>query len=136
MQPPIGNSEDASACLATPTHPAHGTLFPQPWILRPTGKQRLDRLAGCGWRLVLAGGVVDALRAHANAVAGRAGLTLIDLAQPDWTEADGVVASWMARHQAAAALVRPDHYVFGVSGSVDELDAQLAQMSAFIGRER
>jgi len=30
-------------------------------------------------------------------------------------ERDGIVSAWFARHGVLAALVRPDHYVFGVA---------------------
>ena len=41
--------------LAFPLHPAHGTLFPQPWIRTATGRRLLDsrrrnRLAACAGR--------------------------------------------------------------------------------------
>ena len=39
--------------LAFPLHPAHGTLFPQPWIRTANGRQLLDSVVGTGWRLVL-----------------------------------------------------------------------------------
>ena len=39
--------------LAFPLHPAHGTLFPQPWIRTAAGRRLLDSTAGTGWRLVL-----------------------------------------------------------------------------------
>ena len=35
-----------------------GTIFPQPWMLTGGTRQRLDELAGRGWRLVLAPGVL------------------------------------------------------------------------------
>ena len=44
-----------------------------------------------------------------------------------WAETEGVLAGWFARHGAAAAIVRPDHYVYAVAASArvlqDELDA-------------
>ena len=44
-------------------------------------------------------------RHHAAATSARAALR----------ETEGVVAAWMRRHRCHAALVRPDHYVFGVA---------------------
>jgi 3-(3-hydroxy-phenyl)propionate hydroxylase len=80
-----------------------GTLFPQP---RLADGQLMDQRYGCGWRLVLraGSGLVGAVPI---------GVTLIDL--QDAPEADGVVDLWMRRHQCVAALVRPDHYVYGTA---------------------
>ncbi|MES2687476.1 MAG: bifunctional 3-(3-hydroxy-phenyl)propionate/3-hydroxycinnamic acid hydroxylase [Pseudomonadota bacterium] len=123
VQPSIAGTQAAQGCLTGNTHAANGTLFPQPWILRPAGRLRLDHLAGTGWRLVLAADAGDAVRASAQGLADDKPLTLVDLADPAWPEADQVVAVWMARHQCHAALVRPDHYVFGVATSAAELEA-------------
>ena len=79
-------------------HPAVGTIFPQPWILRDGRRQRMDDLAGRGWRVV----------------------------KPDsWVEADGVLAAWFSSQQCVAAIVRPDHYVWGVAADDAGLQAQL-----------
>ncbi|HYF17377.1 MAG TPA: bifunctional 3-(3-hydroxy-phenyl)propionate/3-hydroxycinnamic acid hydroxylase, partial [Ramlibacter sp.] len=94
--------------LSAREHPARGSLFPQPWVLVDGERRRLDAVAGNGWRLVLAADqpleLPSGLR---RVVIGAAGLT----------EADGVVAAWFERHGCAAALVRPDHYVYGVAAS-------------------
>ena len=52
-------------------------------------------------------------------------LRRIDLA--DEPEADGVVAAWMERHGVHAAIVRPDHYVFGAAASPAGLATLLDQ---------
>ncbi|MBI5719268.1 MAG: bifunctional 3-(3-hydroxy-phenyl)propionate/3-hydroxycinnamic acid hydroxylase [Burkholderiales bacterium] len=104
-----------SAGLITAT-PGAGTLFPQP---RLAGGELMDRRFGCGWRLVVDG----ALPADAAP-----GLVLVDLGREP--EAEGVVAAWMKRHGAHAAIVRPDHYTFGSAADVAGLAALLAQWLA------
>jgi 3-(3-hydroxy-phenyl)propionate hydroxylase len=52
------------------------------------------------------------------------GLTPIDLARTP--EADGVVAAWMQRHGAHAAVVRPDHHAHGTAADAASLQALLA----------
>jgi 3-(3-hydroxy-phenyl)propionate hydroxylase len=90
-----------------------GTLFPQP---RLRSGELMDPRFGCGWRLVGDGTL---------ALPSVPGLTLVDLAQQP--EAEGVVAAWMQRHGAHAALVRPDHYTYGSAADAAALQALLAQ---------
>ena len=47
-------------------------------------------------------------------------------------ETQGVVAAWMQRHECHAALVWPDHYVFGVAANADELDELLEERGAWL----
>lgn len=96
-----------------------GTLFPQP---RLAGGALMDERFGCGWRLVL-----DATLAPR---AGSAGLAVVALGSEGGRETEGVVAAWMQRHGCHAALVRPDHYVFGTARTEAEIDALLAERQA------
>jgi 3-(3-hydroxy-phenyl)propionate hydroxylase len=43
----------------------------------------------------------------------------------DWQECDGIVDDWFARHACVAAIVRPDHYVYGVAATAAELGSEL-----------
>jgi 3-(3-hydroxy-phenyl)propionate hydroxylase len=94
------------------TTPGAGTLFPQP---RLQGGALMDARFGTGWRLVTDG---------ALAVDVPPGLTLIDLATMPETE--GVVAIWLQRHGAHAAVVRPDHYTHGTAADGAGLQTLLA----------
>ena len=80
----------------------------------------MDEVFGRGWRLVL--------DAQLPAPATTGGLTVIDLALAP--ERDGVVAAWMQRHGCHAALLRPDHHVYGTATTPDELEALLAERQA------
>jgi 3-(3-hydroxy-phenyl)propionate hydroxylase len=112
-----------------------GTLFPQPRVNGAAGQVLLDELAGTGWRIVT-DMRTDELPAALPGLAASLG-TLVTLA-PDagahaheqgWiaaAELDGVVAGWFDRHKCRAAVVRPDHYVYGVAGSPGALLALLA----------
>jgi 3-(3-hydroxy-phenyl)propionate hydroxylase len=48
--------------------------------------------------------------------------------------AQGVLAAWFEKNRCSAAIVRPDHYVYGVAGSGSALDAQLAAMAKELAR--
>ena len=93
--------------------PGAGTLFPQP---RLKSGALMDERFGYGWRLVVDGSL------GGESAAG--GLTLIDLDREP--EADGVVAAWMQRHGAHAAIVRPDHYTYGSAANEASLSSLLA----------
>ncbi|WP_298875653.1 bifunctional 3-(3-hydroxy-phenyl)propionate/3-hydroxycinnamic acid hydroxylase [uncultured Bradyrhizobium sp.] len=114
-------------------HAVNGTLFPQPWILTSGGRQLLDAACGAGWRLVLKG---DSALTRSSAIAARAtemGLRLIAIATADHDqgpdvlrEESGVVTHWFGRHACTAAIVRPDHYVYGVAADEPGLTAMLS----------
>lgn len=109
--------------LAFPLHPAHGTLFPQPWIRTATGRRLLDGVVGTGWRLVLDDRNAPDLTADVTQLDMR----LIRLGS--LAEADGVLAGWFDRHQCRAAIVRPDHYVYGVTSDARALENMLSDLA-------
>ena len=45
-------------------------------------------------------------------------------------EHDGVIAAWFDRHGCRAAIVRPDHYVFGVANDEGALAKRSANLRA------
>ncbi|WP_321842076.1 bifunctional 3-(3-hydroxy-phenyl)propionate/3-hydroxycinnamic acid hydroxylase [Paraburkholderia bannensis] len=138
--------------LASAQHAANGTLFPQPRVLHGDGANDgalLDIVAGgkwSNWRVVTLGGeiVTDAVQQ----IAKRIGAQLIALAPdgdvqhvqhaavlPDTdthrvVEIEGVLAAWFQRNECRAAIVRPDHYVYGVAADATSLAATLAQLDA------
>ncbi len=125
--------------LAFPLHPAHGTLFPQPWIRTAAGRRLLDVAVGIGWRLVLDERNALALSTNVRADLTRLGVRLIRIRAAEMAdhadrdaavEEDGVLAAWFDRHGCRAAIVRPDHYVFGVAndeGALEKLLTELAE---------
>jgi len=119
VQPALG-----AGLLDTCAHAANGTLFPQPWIVRDGAKQRMDELVGTGWRLVLG----DATLAPLDAATLPVRAQVLTLEAPDLREADGVLAAWFAQQRCVAALVRPDHYVYGVAADARELAALLSRL--------
>lgn len=124
--------------LAFPLHPAHGTLFPQPWIRTATRRRLLDNVTGTGWRLVLDARNALALTADVKAILTRLDMRLIRVRSADaagqaehddFAEEDGVLASWFDRHGCRAAIVRPDHYVFGVASDERALGNMLSDLA-------
>jgi len=127
--------------LANAPHAANGTLFPQPWIKTAKGRQLLDAACGTGWRLVIDGGSGLAASSIVDGRARDLGMRIIRIGAADGkafenapqdavAEESGVVARWFGRHQCAAAIVRPDHYVFGVSTDATSLAAMMSELSS------
>jgi 3-(3-hydroxy-phenyl)propionate hydroxylase len=92
-------------------HGANGTLFPQPRVILDGRAGLLDDVAGTGLRLVSTvpvDAVAPGVRMIRIGAAAGPGIAV---------EADGILAAWFARHGVCAALVRPDHYVYGVAAT-------------------
>ncbi|MGC2774626.1 MAG: bifunctional 3-(3-hydroxy-phenyl)propionate/3-hydroxycinnamic acid hydroxylase [Bradyrhizobium sp.] len=114
--------------LATKASAANGTLFPQPWIISNGERALLDGVAGTGWRLILDGR--GALNSSAIDAATRdAGINAITIGGTGLAEESGVVARWFERHGCGAALVRPDHYVYGTARDAPELTTLLSELN-------
>ena len=101
-----------------------GRAFPQPWVQTEEGRRRLDDALPTRWLLLSRPGWRPdaALERQAEAL----GVTFAALGPaqaPVHTilEEDTLISDWMARHDVAAVLVRPDHVVFGgLSGEEPE----------------
>jgi 3-(3-hydroxy-phenyl)propionate hydroxylase len=128
----------ACGLLAAAPHAANGTLFPQPWVKTSSGRALLDAVCGVGWRLVLRADAgfarLQAVEAQARALGLqviRIGDTDTDVASGALREEQGVATHWFDRHACVAAVVRPDHYVYGVAS---EQTALADMMSELAGR--
>ena len=94
--------------------PGAGERFVQPWVAARNGGRLLDDVTGGGWRLFvedLPAGIADLGFA----------VTVVDIEE---IADDGTLARWFADRGVRAALVRPDHYVFGTAG--DDLNPLFA----------
>jgi len=113
--------------LASSDTPGRGVLFPQAWLKGAGQVERMDQRLGRGWRLFTRSldvapspaGVVPALHAHAL---------------EDLDEVDGVLAQWFERMRCRAALVRPDHYVFGTADDLAGVNRLLDEASRWYSR--
>ena len=108
---------------------AAGTLFPQPRVTVQGKKVLLDDIAGNGLRWVL-GAQADAGRVAALEAVRLSGARIVQVGGEGWPEADGIVAGWFTRHGAIAALVRPDHYVYGVASTLEGINALATSFDA------
>jgi 3-(3-hydroxy-phenyl)propionate hydroxylase len=129
--------------LASAEESAKGTLFPQPRILGDHGPILLDAAFGAGWRLCIDGRAAFELSDAARRQIDELRLTIIRIvgaaqgaasAAPEAVhgriavELDGVMAGWFDRHGCCAAIIRPDHYVFGVARDAATLIGVLREL--------
>jgi 3-(3-hydroxy-phenyl)propionate hydroxylase len=112
--------------LSPVAHPANGSIFPQPRVRHANGEVLLDEVAGAWFRLV----VQENFPVKETRLAKAMGVKLVRIGAGAGCleEADGILAQWFEKNACAAALVRPDHYVYGVAATPDELDRQLDRM--------
>ncbi len=123
--------------IAADAHPANGTIFPQPRVRGGDDVVLMDAACGSGFRIVVDGrfplsalrrrDLVERLGATVVRIGGAPGAGASDGALA-LTECDGVMANWFERHRCAAAIVRPDHYVYGVATSPAAVDRQLERL--------
>ena len=123
--PPLDNG----LLAADAPHAANGTLFPQPRVKVEGRSLLLDDVAGHGLRLIL-GADADAGKMAASKPVKQCDARVVQVGGKGWPEEDGIVAAWFARHGAVAALVRPDHYVYGIASTLREIDALATSFSA------
>ena len=100
------------------------------------GADTIDSVAGTGWRLVIdasAGELPALVRPVADALALK--MMHIGTAAGALQERDGVLADWFKRHRCVAALVRPDHYVYGTAQRLEDI-APLLDSAASAGGYR
>ena len=119
--------------LLSPTlHAANGTLFPQPRVRQQDGTALLDDVTGTGLRLMLRAdsAVGDVVTQQAAGACSACGAQLVRIGADALQEQDGIAAAWFSRHAVIAALVRPDHYVYGVASNHEPITALTASYSA------
>jgi 3-(3-hydroxy-phenyl)propionate hydroxylase len=115
-------------------HPANGSIFPQPRVRHAGGEALLDEVAGAWFRLVVQQNFAAKKTKLLEAMG--IGLVRIGAGEGCLEEADGILARWFEKNGCTAALVRPDHYVYGVAATPGELDRQLEAMrSALQGKK-
>jgi 3-(3-hydroxy-phenyl)propionate hydroxylase len=109
--------------LSEQPHPANGTLFPQPWIISTKGVRRMDELVGYGWRLIL-----DGRKLAGPVELSQPPITSAIIGGPGIQEQDEILATWFERHHCIGAIVRPDHYVYGVMETIGDIPPMLAAL--------
>ncbi len=125
----------SAGLLGSLVHPARGTIFPQP-LLKGVGVGsngvRMDEVYPAGWKVVLSAnadeGFVQACQNHQRGPH----LRCLRLGTPALIELEGVLGKWFETHGVHAAIIRPDHYIFGVCKTPQDVSAQLGELKEFV----
>lgn len=115
----------SAGLLGAVIHPARGTIFPQPLLVLSDGSQvRMDDVYPAGWKIIFSAEVQeDWVRlAHHHHLPE---LLSLKLGSSELTEAEGVLSKWFERHALQAVIVRPDHYIYGVCQTLQDVARQL-----------
>ena len=111
--------------LGSVVHPARGTIFPQPLLMLGNGeKARMDEIYHAGWKIVFSATASDEF-AQAAKHHHLPALLSLKLGTVSLTEAEGVLQLWFEKHGVKAAIVRPDHYIYGVCLTPQDVSHQL-----------
>jgi 3-(3-hydroxy-phenyl)propionate hydroxylase len=121
----VGRGSDGSLS------PGAGEPCPQPWVVGPGGRMRLDDLLPRGFNLLFAG-EIDAPPALLRQ-AEEMGVAVHRIAQSPseraaLTEEDRLLANWLSAKGACAVLVRPDHMVFGTAADMRDAEGLLGEL--------
>ncbi len=115
--------------------PDAGHLSVQPLFRGSSGASvRLDDVTGGGFTLVTQAGAGTGLGSGARRSLAALGVQVVDpeafAAQHNLIMVDNSVGAWLDRHDAVAALVRPDFYVFDFAHGWDDLNGLLDDLGA------
>jgi 3-(3-hydroxy-phenyl)propionate hydroxylase len=110
--------------FATGGHRAVGWQIPQPWVTGADGiRVRFDDVLGGKWAIVHVGPTPGGSQAWA-----RLGVPTIQVSEPE-------LIRWLQRRKAAAAVVRPDGFIYAAAGSGQPLPPPPADCTGNIGAD-
>ena len=117
-----------------------GEFFPQGRVREDARDGLLDDFVGAGWRIVANDAAlldnVSANRCKAWAALGGGAAIVSDTAREGGLEdVDGTYAQWFREHDCAAAVMRPDWYLYGTAKDGAELSALLDTLTQSLRRE-
>jgi 2-polyprenyl-6-methoxyphenol hydroxylase-like FAD-dependent oxidoreductase len=107
-----------------------GLLTPHDDMETSDGLRRFDDIVGRKFALVGDAVTIERLDEESRAVAERVGVALAPIGPPASREKSGRISAWLARHEASAALVRPDFYAFGLARDAAQARTLLKELAA------
>jgi 3-(3-hydroxy-phenyl)propionate hydroxylase len=127
----------SAGCVSPQSNAGRGTLFPQPMVADCAGPKLLDEFTGACLRVVLSCEFPPLTDAQSRLVKKLGGIVIriTDVAGPIhgresiYCETESVTTNWFGMHGCVAAIVRPDHYVFGTASDSDSLTRELTDFA-------
>jgi 2-polyprenyl-6-methoxyphenol hydroxylase-like FAD-dependent oxidoreductase len=111
-----------------------GLLTPHDELETAQGLRRLDDIIGGHFALIGDRATVEALDSRSRAVADKLGVVFVAIGAGAYHERNGRIAAWLAQHKAAAVLVRPDFYAFGLARDAAQAEELLTELAAKLAR--
>ena len=127
----------SAGCISPRSNAGRGSLFPQPMVAGCAGPKLLDEFTGACVRVVLSSEFPPLTDAQSELVK-KLGAIVIRIADATgrtdglgsiYCETESVTSNWFAKHGCVAAIVRPDHYVFGTASDSDSLALELTDFA-------
>jgi 3-(3-hydroxy-phenyl)propionate hydroxylase len=127
----------SAGCISPQGNAGRGTLFPQPMVAGSAGPKLLDEFTGARMRVVLSREFPPLTDAQYKLVKrlGAIAVRITDVAGPTngresiYCETESVTTNWFGMFGCVAAIVRPDHYVFGTASDSDSLTRELTDFA-------
>jgi 3-(3-hydroxy-phenyl)propionate hydroxylase len=115
----------AVGLLSPVLHPARGTIFPQPLLQNKDDQPvHMDEIFPAGWKVIFSKEAgADCLLAAADHHLPH--LQVAQLGVGQLVELENVLANWFSKHAVVAAIVRPDHYIYGVCADLKDVTQRL-----------
>lgn len=111
-----------------------GLLSPHDELETPQGFRRLDDIIGRNFALIGDLAILEALDSRSRATADNLGVIFVAIGAGAHHERSGRIAAWLAGHKAAAVLVRPDFYAFGLARDAAQAGQLLTELAAQLAR--
>lgn len=124
-------------------HGPRGQLFPQPLVNTSNGRKcLLDEATGMTFRIVVPAdtdaAVLESLASECEALRDIPVKLVVIGTEPlsesapshAYQDTDGVLVSWMRRHDCGAVIARPDHYVYGACRQAEDAGAMIRELAA------
>ena len=111
-----------------------GLLTPHDELETTQGLRRLDDMIGRNFALIGDPATFKALDSRSRATADDLRVVLVALGAGAYNERSGRITAWLAKQKAAAVLVRPDFYAFGLARDAAQAGQLLTELAAKLAR--
>ncbi|MDR3468510.1 MAG: bifunctional 3-(3-hydroxy-phenyl)propionate/3-hydroxycinnamic acid hydroxylase [Xanthobacteraceae bacterium] len=109
--------------------PAAGQLLPHDELERDGRSDRLDRIIGRQFALLIEAGALPRLSAQSRVLIDALEIVVVPIGPGGWRDRSGRIAECLAGHHVSAIVARPDFYAFGGARTPDDIEHLLQDLS-------